>query len=99
MIFLIKFVYIFGYGQNVDGLKSLMILYFFITENKMFEWIKSKGSKNRRDYGSFKFSLKSQPDVIDSSSTISLIAHTNGFGNATIPCIYRWSIIKNGVKI
>jgi len=86
-------------GQNVDRLKSLFIFHIFIKENKMFDWIKSKGSKNRKDYGSFKFNLKSQPDVIDSSSTISLIAYANGFGNATIPCVYRWSTIKNGVKI
>lgn len=65
----------------------------------MIDWIKNKTNKNKRQYGHFNFTLKSQPDIIDSSSTISLIAYTNSFANATLPCVYKWSIIKNGVKI
>ena len=65
----------------------------------MLDWIKAKTSKNRKDFGKFNFYVKSEPKFIDSSTTLNLTAYTSVFQNATIPCVYRWSMIKNGFSV
>jgi hypothetical protein len=43
----------------------------------MLDWIKSKTTKSRKDFGKYSFHVKSEPEFIDSSTTLTLTTYTN----------------------
>lgn len=43
----------------------------------MFDWIKGKSSKYRKDSGKYNFYIKHEPEYIDSSTTLTLTTYTN----------------------
>lgn len=53
-----------------------------------------KIADNVKDY---KFFVKHQPNLIDSSTTLMLTTYSNRDEVATIPCTFKWSRIKNGL--
>lgn len=53
-----------------------------------------KLADNVKDY---KFYVKNEPNFIDSSTTLVLTPFTNRDEIGTVPCVYKWSRIKNGL--
>ena len=62
----------------------------------ILEWVKKQTGKIADNVKDYKFYVKSTPEFIDSSTTLTLTAFANRDELATIPCIYKWSRIKNG---
>lgn len=61
------------------------------------DWVKKQTGKIADNVKDYKFYVKSSPDYLDSSTTLTLTAFNNRDEISTVPCIYKWSRIKNGL--
>ena len=64
---------------------------------EILDWVKKQTGKIADNVKDYKFYVKHSPNFIDSSTTLTLTSFANRDENATIPCIYKWSKIKNGL--
>ena len=63
----------------------------------ILDWVKKQTGKIADNVKDYKFYVKHQPAFIDTKTTIHLTAFTNRDEIATVPCLYRWFKIKNGL--
>lgn len=64
---------------------------------QVVDWISKQAGKIADKFENYKFYVKSTPEHIDSSTRLFLNSYTNRDEEALVPCIYRWSRIKNGI--
>lgn len=64
---------------------------------QILEWVKKQTAKLADNVKDYKFYVKNEPNFIDSSTTLILTTYSNRDQIATIPCIFKWSRIKNGL--
>ena len=77
---------------------NLLIKYIYknnISINNMIDWIKKATGQNHS--GNYKFHVKSDPNIIDTSTTLTLTTFTDKTEKATVPCNYKWFRIRNGL--
>ena len=62
------------------------------------DWFK-KGvaSSQNKITGSYKFHLRSEPEYVDTASTINVTAFSDKTESVGLPCTYKWSRIRNGL--
>ena len=63
----------------------------------MLDWILKTTSKIKDNKSEYNFHVKHEPEIIDSSSILTLTAFSSKKSNSTIPCHYRWFKIRNGL--
>lgn len=64
---------------------------------EILDWVKKQTGKIADNVKDYKFYVKHEPNLIDSSTTLTLTTFANRDEEATIPCIYKWCRIKNGL--
>lgn len=64
---------------------------------EILDWVKKQTGKIADNVKDYKFYVKHEPNFIDSSTNLTLTTYANRDQIATIPCIYKWSKIKNGL--
>lgn len=77
---------------------NLLIKYIYknnISIDNMIDWIKKATGQNHS--GNYKFHVKSDPTIIDTSTTLTLTTFTDKTEKATVPCNYKWFRIRNGL--
>lgn len=64
---------------------------------QVVDWISKQAGKLADNFSNYKFYVKYTPESIDSSSKLFLNTFTSREEEAIVPCIYKWSKIKNGI--
>lgn len=64
---------------------------------EIIDWVKKQTGKIADNVKDYRFYVKHEPAVIDSSTTLVLTTFTNRDEVATVPCIYKWSRVRNGL--
>lgn len=64
---------------------------------EILDWVKKQTGKIADNVKDYRFFVKHDPEYLDSSTTLNLTAYANRDQQATIPCIYKWSRLKNGL--
>ena len=64
---------------------------------EIIDWVKKQTGKIADNVKDYRFYVKHEPSIIDSSTTLVLTTFTNRDEIAAVPCIYKWSRIKNGL--
>lgn len=63
----------------------------------MIDWIKKQTGKISDNFNNYNFYITHEPEIIDSSSVVSVNTYTSRDMTATVPCSYRWCTIRNGI--
>jgi hypothetical protein len=61
------------------------------------DWVIKTTGKIADNFNQYKFYIKHEPEIIDSSSIVSIQTFVDRDMNATVPCIFKWSKIRNGI--
>lgn len=61
------------------------------------DWVKKQTGKIADNVKDYKFYVKHTPEIIDSSTTLTLTPFANRDERETVSCAFKWSKIKNGL--
>jgi len=64
---------------------------------QVVDWISKQAGKIADNFSNYKFYVKYPQESIDSSTKLFLGTFTSREEEAVVPCLYRWSRLKNGI--
>lgn len=64
----------------------------------MIEWFKRATDRTAIVGGTYKFHIHSEPEYVDTASTINVTAFADKTERTAVPCSYRWFRVRNGLK-